>query len=87
MEEKQQVENERETLEREKHKVIEKIGNYNENIELRSNSQKVLVLFCSIGWGLYINLGIHALQVFVLWGKCIILCGENPSQFGLHLTI
>ena len=38
MEEIQQVENERETLEREKHKVIEKIGNYNESIELGSSS-------------------------------------------------
>lgn len=64
MEEKQVV-NERETLEREKHKVIEKIGNYNESIELRSSSQKVVVLFCSIAWGLYINPGIHTLQVFV----------------------
>ena len=62
MEEKQQVENEGETLEREKHKVIKKIGNYNENIEPRSSSQKVVVHFCSIAWGLYINPGIHTLQ-------------------------
>ena len=48
--------------EREKHKVIKKIGNYNENIEPRSSSQKVVVHFCSIAWGLYINPGIHTLQ-------------------------
>lgn len=48
-----------------KRKVREKIGNYNENIELRSSSQKVVSLVCSIAWGLQIDPRIQPLQVFV----------------------